>query len=83
MERRGLRSETFAHTGCKITAQKSLFFGKFCRTSMIFFCIGGTVRIGRGILCLPSAVSFRQCLPLSIYHMSHVTIYMSCVMCQV
>ena len=37
MKRSGPRFELFAHRGGKITAQKNLFFGKFCPTSRIFF----------------------------------------------
>ena len=41
-----------AYKGCKIAAQKKLFFfGKFCLTIRIF-CIGANICIGQEMLCL-------------------------------
>ena len=81
MERRGLRSETFAHKGCKITAQtKVCFFGEFCLTSMIFWCRWYFFHWSRDSLS-PICGIF-QTMFTTLY-ISHVTFHMSCVMCQV
>ena len=44
MERSGLRfkKKTFTNKGCKIAAQKKLFFDRFCITEQDFFGIGGS-----------------------------------------
>ena len=50
--------KTFGYKGCQIVTQicKS-FFGKFALPAG-FFAIGATIRIGRGMLCLPYAGFF-------------------------
>ena len=44
--------------GVKLQRKKNFFFGEFCLTSRIFFCIGGTVCIAWEMLCLQYAGFF-------------------------
>ena len=82
-----LFNRLFAPTSCRpsrcpktLPQKKKFCFSDNFALQAGFFCIGATVCIGRDFLCLPYAVLFRECYPLTLCHMSCVPCHMSHVM---